>query len=393
MNEYTCPACHRKMPATNQLVHSARCSGIPPTTTATTESGEEERERSLGFPIDVPIVPIVSDRREEEEKEGEADFGVCRLCSYHNTTTTTSRCTMCDTPFLPLRERHHTHNGGWSCQLCTYENPPSNPECVMCSNSRPSDLVYSDRLIIEENDEPGWCRILNENERRNGNRERQPSSTPNSDVSTNTAAARGAVLGALGGAALAYLNNRSVSQGAIGGAALGALLSLSSSNEPNDGMEGQNGRVQRSITTTTTTLPHGNRTFHEMERMMANVHQQHVVFDEMERMLANVHQQHGSFFDGTDGLSYEDLLARFGNGNIQRSATEETINSLPTRTFTDTQHTSATSSVDGSCLICLEQFREGTIVKTLPCLHQFCCDCVNTWLRQNASCPICKTAL
>ena len=351
-------------------------------------------ERSHTAVLDVPI-PIVS---EQSDGNIERDnFWVCRLCSYHNNgTTTTTRCIMCDTPVDTPHERHQ--NVGWSCQMCTYDNPPSISECVMCSNSRPSDQVYSDRLIVEENDEPGWCRILNERERRST--ERQPSPARNRDVSMNTTVARGAVLGALGGAALSYMNNRSITQGAIGGAALGALLSLSPSNEPNghdsdNGMGGQNGEIHRSTTTTTNT--NGNRTVSTtVYRQSASPFRSRArvemasssIFDEMERMLASVHHGGSLGFDGTDGLSYDELLERFGTGNVQSSATEETINSLPTRVFTATS--SSSSSV---CQICLEQFQEGTCVKTLPCLHQFCGGCVDRWLRQNSSCPICKTAL
>ena len=388
---FTCPTCRRTMPSLNSFIHSARCTGSPPVSTMPTTELQQHT-------VDVPVPPSVSERSGGIEIE---DFWVCRLCSYHNNRTTTSRCVMCDTPFD--QEEGRNQNAGWSCQLCTYDNPNSSSECVMCSNSRPSDQVYSERLI----DEPDWCRILNESG------ERQSPPTQNCNVSVNTTVARGAVLGALGGAALAYMNNRSVSQGAIGGAALGALFSLSPSNEPNthdsenhNRMGGQNGEVHRSSTMTTNT--NGSRTvyttvyrqsaspFHSRSRRVDNMDGASSIFDEMERMLASVHQQNGGSvgFDGTDGLSYEDLLERFGNGNVQRSATEETINSLPTRTFTDPQRTSSTSSEEGrTCLICLEQFSEGTCVKTLPCLHQFCSGCVDTWLRQNSSCPICKTAL
>eukprot|EP00761_Pharyngomonas_kirbyi_P013193 gb/GECH01013220.1/.p1 GENE.gb/GECH01013220.1/~~gb/GECH01013220.1/.p1 ORF type:complete len:310 (+),score=60.79 gb/GECH01013220.1/:1-930(+) len=43
------------------------------------------------------------------------------------------------------------------------------------------------------------------------------------------------------------------------------------------------------------------------------------------------------------------------------------------------------------CSICLDQYDEGDIVITLPCLHQYHRDCVVHWLEMKAICPICKS--
>lgn len=43
------------------------------------------------------------------------------------------------------------------------------------------------------------------------------------------------------------------------------------------------------------------------------------------------------------------------------------------------------------CMICLEKFKDGDELKTLPCLHMFHSGCIHLWLKQNNSCPICKT--
>lgn len=42
------------------------------------------------------------------------------------------------------------------------------------------------------------------------------------------------------------------------------------------------------------------------------------------------------------------------------------------------------------CAICLQTYDLGDSVKTLPCLHQFHCACIDPWLRNNAICPVCK---
>lgn len=45
------------------------------------------------------------------------------------------------------------------------------------------------------------------------------------------------------------------------------------------------------------------------------------------------------------------------------------------------------------CLICLEDFQDGMMIRTLPCFHRFMADCIDTWLTQQAKCPICKRSI
>lgn len=46
-----------------------------------------------------------------------------------------------------------------------------------------------------------------------------------------------------------------------------------------------------------------------------------------------------------------------------------------------------------SCTICMEDFKVGDDVKTLPCLHLYHMDCIDAWLRHGNDCPICKTCI
>lgn len=41
------------------------------------------------------------------------------------------------------------------------------------------------------------------------------------------------------------------------------------------------------------------------------------------------------------------------------------------------------------CPICLVEFRS-TIVKEMPCKHQFCAKCIEKWLGIHCTCPVCR---
>ncbi|KAK7276411.1 hypothetical protein RIF29_17550 [Crotalaria pallida] len=46
------------------------------------------------------------------------------------------------------------------------------------------------------------------------------------------------------------------------------------------------------------------------------------------------------------------------------------------------------------CCICLSAFRDGEKLKKLPgCEHCFHCECVDKWLMNHSSCPLCRASL
>merc|ERR1719158_115666 len=45
---------------------------------------------------------------------------------------------------------------------------------------------------------------------------------------------------------------------------------------------------------------------------------------------------------------------------------------------------------ENKCMICMELFADGDMLRTLPCLHRYHRQCVDQWLNRASTCPICK---
>ncbi|WVZ08852.1 hypothetical protein V8G54_022198 [Vigna mungo] len=49
---------------------------------------------------------------------------------------------------------------------------------------------------------------------------------------------------------------------------------------------------------------------------------------------------------------------------------------------------------DTTCAICIEDYEESEMLRVLPqCRHYFHRDCVDAWLKVNATCPVCRNSL
>lgn len=93
-------------------------------------------------------------------------------------------------------------------------------------------------------------------------------------------------------------------------------------------------------------------------------------------------------------MSYEELLERFGVGTEhRRGASADTIRSLPLTELRD-QHDDVETLPDHqrTCHICLEDFVVGDRMRHMvDCSHVFHRSCIDRWLEQVSSCPVCKT--
>jgi hypothetical protein len=337
------------------------------------------------------------------------------------------------------------HRNSKQCTVCNAPNPAdsSNPGAYADSdNVRAADPVTRSRLINDDDidDYPpnmasgSWSGSLGSS-----------CAPPNASSRPQTAdVTRAMLFGALGGAGLAYLNDSDMMSSAMLGAAAGAMGANafnSLNQQAGGGYPGSNPR-SHGFSGTSSSGDAGNpRNFRSGRHAESNSADdfdsfitpfsraassrtsssrgpqdelmQHIQRIMMQRPGQRRGQQPGMFFQmfgngnamDVDGMSYETLLERFSNPAVPTD--ERTLQALPThvvggvasgsnnRTPIDLSGDAASVGTDASksCCVCLEPYVAGDEVKTLPCLHQFHCGCIDTWLRQSTVCPVCKYSL
>eukprot|EP00092_Neocalanus_flemingeri_P000825 GFUD01000878.1.p1 GENE.GFUD01000878.1~~GFUD01000878.1.p1 ORF type:complete len:218 (+),score=66.06 GFUD01000878.1:184-837(+) len=67
---------------------------------------------------------------------------------------------------------------------------------------------------------------------------------------------------------------------------------------------------------------------------------------------------------------------------IERSSFKQTYSQVKGEDCQDKEWT--------TCVICIQDFLPGTVVRRLACLHLFHTDCVDAWLMNNRCCPVCR---
>jgi len=77
---------------------------------------------------------------------------------------------------------------------------------------------------------------------------------------------------------------------------------------------------------------------------------------------------------------------------VSLGAEEREIERLPLHVVTEVE-VAENEAVPGgapTCNVCLGPYEVGDEIRTVRCMHKFHKHCIDTWLRTNATCPICK---
>ncbi|XVF18040.1 hypothetical protein REPUB_Repub10bG0177200 [Reevesia pubescens] len=73
--------------------------------------------------------------------------------------------------------------------------------------------------------------------------------------------------------------------------------------------------------------------------------------------------------------------------NLVKSVDTKMVEALPRVVFSSAR----LSTTGETCAICLEDYKDGEILKVLPCQHDFHSSCVDSWLTKwGTFCPVCK---
>lgn len=82
--------------------------------------------------------------------------------------------------------------------------------------------------------------------------------------------------------------------------------------------------------------------------------------------------------------SLEELFNNLGSATKtgQPPATKESIEAM--------EKVEIEEGDGGECVVCLEEFEVGGVVKEMPCKHRFHGKCIEKWLGIHGSCPVCR---
>eukprot|EP00816_Leptocylindrus_hargravesii_P013715 CAMPEP_0196803084 /NCGR_PEP_ID=MMETSP1362-20130617/2520_1 /TAXON_ID=163516 /ORGANISM="Leptocylindrus danicus, Strain CCMP1856" /LENGTH=431 /DNA_ID=CAMNT_0042174517 /DNA_START=144 /DNA_END=1439 /DNA_ORIENTATION=+ len=335
------------------------------------------------------------------------------------------------------RSQNNNNDDEWACSRCTLLNPNSARLCDACGLQRPAgasddgqanyrnpDAVIRERLIPATN-YYGGATAANHH--------------PNSNFSSTTttevhvmrgSVSGGAVLGGIIGGTSAFMRGESLTSGALNGMMTGAMGGAiagelarelgdfaasrsSSSSHPmttrsraqhnqqdnsgyygggNDSVSDGQGSAAASASASSGTSGSAGRPVSRRSVRVVRLNRNPSTDQNaamMEMMLRSMFAPGAMGVRGgnIDNMTYEQILEAFGDGSENRGADEAMISSLPSSTI---GKASELQEDQKQCSICLDEFCDNDRVRRLPCLHYFHEDCVDRWLRSNASCPVCK---
>ncbi|XP_051018833.1 E3 ubiquitin-protein ligase RNF6 [Acomys russatus] len=81
------------------------------------------------------------------------------------------------------------------------------------------------------------------------------------------------------------------------------------------------------------------------------------------------------------------FLLNEGDDDPIRGLTKEQIDNLSTRSY---EQSGADSELGKVCSVCISGYVAGNKLRQLPCLHEFHIHCIDRWLSENCTCPVCR---
>ena len=346
-----CEACGKNIPSISVVAHSARCQRETVTRVDQVEGQEKEAIEAVDEIISGAIVS--------------------------SDTNATGAQPSSPAPNQSTNTQQQPQE--WSCPRCTLRNPNTSNTCQACSHIHHIS--------------PGTHQFQNPNGRNLNFEVREGNPHVASAVSSAVSVSSWSLLGALVG-------------GPVGAIVLGGTAAvLDGVSRIHRHQAEQRGdpppRPRFTFTTTSvSTTPWGGSTMRVSsnasgQRRNVTIRSRESNFSQMtpadrrilSMLLLNASSQGAAH---PDQMSYEELLQRFGVGTEnRRGASQETIDRLPL-TKLDQKTIDQLEGNQSMCNICLEEFKENDEMRKLGCSHAFHKECIDRWVSQVSSCPICK---
>lgn len=81
------------------------------------------------------------------------------------------------------------------------------------------------------------------------------------------------------------------------------------------------------------------------------------------------------------------FLLNEGDDDPIRGLTKEQIDNLSTRNY---DQNGTDSELGKICSVCISDYVTGNKLRQLPCMHEFHIHCIDRWLSENCTCPVCR---
>lgn len=86
-------------------------------------------------------------------------------------------------------------------------------------------------------------------------------------------------------------------------------------------------------------------------------------------------------------LAHFFLLNEGDDEDHGRGLTKEQIDNLATRNY---EHDAGDGGPGKTCSVCISDYVAGSKLRRLPCAHEFHVHCIDRWLSENRTCPVCR---